>query len=402
MNQRGTAARRRVEEVWSQMEARSAPILRSGRLMLPTLMHLSDDDTVRIWDGVSRYIRQQMALKKGVTIPGLGTFCLIPYSLPMRSSQLPPMQRPIFQLSENFAWVHGLQYEKGIFPDASPSVLLNYTSVSLDTRIPPDTVQRCIQETLLFLSYTLANKQNVDFIFKDIGCLRFQNKNVKMQFSAEFLRALDSTGHLLKSFLSRPGTRDSAASGRKNSPSQAASGSDLVFPRVGLYLSPGRAAREGPLQTHKGQLEEKKKGEARREEEAKRSGSLTDKRRLLSRERLSPARLPRLTVEGELGKAARATEPLRLPAVREESSSRKGEEGKRKPSATAWPQTLPPVYEGHRRAGQAVHSLCMQRDERKLQALLAEERLQKNERKEERIRAEYQARRERNEARSVW
>ncbi|XP_026710319.1 uncharacterized protein LOC113483197 isoform X2 [Athene cunicularia] len=116
MNQRGTAARRRVEEVWSQMEARSAPILHRGRLMFPTLMHLSDDDTVRIWDGVSRYIRRQIALNKGVTIPGLGTFCLIPYTLPMRSSQLLNLQRPIFQLSENFAWVHGLQYEGEIFP----------------------------------------------------------------------------------------------------------------------------------------------------------------------------------------------------------------------------------------------------------------------------------------------
>ncbi|XP_026710344.1 coiled-coil domain-containing protein 81 isoform X2 [Athene cunicularia] len=293
----------------------------------------------------------------------------------MRSSQLLNLQRPIFQLSENFAWVHGLQYEGEIFPGSSPRVLLNYTSVSLDTRIPPDTVQRCIQETLLFLSYTLANKQNVDFIFKDIGCLRFQNKKVKMQFSAEFLRTLDSTGHLLKSLLSRPGTRDSAASGRKNTPSQTASGSDLVFPRVGLYISPGRAAREGPLQTHKGQLE--KKGEASRKKRLRDQGlSLTS-----SSCSLSPARLPPLTVEGELGKAARAREPLRLLPVLEESSSRKGEEGKCKPSATAWPQTLPPLYEGHHRAGQAVHSLCMQRDERKLQALLAEERLQKNERK---------------------
>ncbi|XP_074716442.1 uncharacterized protein LOC141939827 isoform X3 [Strix uralensis] len=41
------------------------------------------------------------------------------------------------------------------------------------------------------------------------------------------------------------------------------------------------------------------------------AGSLTDKRQLLSRQHLSPARLPQVTGEGELGKAARATEPLR-------------------------------------------------------------------------------------------
>lgn len=46
---------------------------------------------------------------------------------------------------------------------------------------------------------------------------------------------------------------------------------------------------------------------------------------------------------------------------------------------------------------QEVCYLCMQRDERNARALLAEERLQK-EREEERMWAEYQARRERNEA----
>ncbi|XP_052669007.1 coiled-coil domain-containing protein 81 [Harpia harpyja] len=85
-----------------------------------------------------------------------------------------------------------------------------------------------------------------------------------------------------------------------------------------------------------------------------------------------------------------------LPAVREESSSRKGDR-KSKRSATARPQTQHPVCEGHRRAGQEVCYLCMQRDERSLRASLAEERLQK-EREEERMWAEYQARRERNEA----
>lgn len=39
------------------------------------------------------------------------------------------------------------------------------------------------------------------------------------------------------------------------------------------------------------------------------TGPLTEKRQLLSRERLSPARLPRVTVEGDLGEAAGAKEP---------------------------------------------------------------------------------------------
>lgn len=44
--------------------------------------------------------------------------------------------------------------------------------------------------------------------------------------------------------------------------------------RIGRYVAPGRAAGEGALQTPKGQAEKKKKGEARREEEAKRTGTV--------------------------------------------------------------------------------------------------------------------------------
>lgn len=72
----------------------------------------------------------------------------------------------------------------------------------MDTRVPRDTVQRCVQETLVLLSYTLAKKQDVDFVFKDLGCLRFRKSRVKMQFSADFVSTLDSTGRLLHSLLS--------------------------------------------------------------------------------------------------------------------------------------------------------------------------------------------------------
>lgn len=44
-------------------------------------------------------------------------------------------------------------------------LFLNYACLFLDTGIPRDTVQRRIQETLLFLSCTLGKKQAVDFVF---------------------------------------------------------------------------------------------------------------------------------------------------------------------------------------------------------------------------------------------
>ncbi|KAM9602747.1 uncharacterized protein ACIBXB_003603 [Morphnus guianensis] len=107
-----------------------------------------------------------------------------------------------------------------------------------------------------------------------MGCLRFRKNKVKMQFSADFVCSLDSTGRLLQSLLSRSSMTGSAVSGRKDALSQTASGDVVVFPKIGLYVAPGRAAGEGALQTPKGQAEKKKKGEARREEEAKRTGTV--------------------------------------------------------------------------------------------------------------------------------
>lgn len=54
---------------------------------------------------------------------------------------------------------------------------------SFQKSVPQDPVQRCIQEALLFLSYTLAKKQGVDFILKDISCVLLCKSRVQMQIS---------------------------------------------------------------------------------------------------------------------------------------------------------------------------------------------------------------------------
>nr|XP_047912754.1 coiled-coil domain-containing protein 81-like isoform X2 [Anser cygnoides] len=255
------------------MEARSAPILCNGRLMCPTLMHLPDDGIVKVWDAVSHFIRRQFALNKGVRIPGLGAFFAVKQERPMAGFKLLDVKKPVFQVSEHFANVHGLPYKKETFPGVPPFVFLNYAWLSLDTGIPRDTVQRCIQETLLFLSYTLAKKQGVDFIFKDIGCLVFRKSGVQMQFSSDFVHNLNSNGQLLKSRLSRTGTTDLATSERKSIVPHPASGGVIVFPRIGLYIPRGRAAGEGPLQAPKGSALEKN-GDARLEGESNRTGNV--------------------------------------------------------------------------------------------------------------------------------
>eukprot|EP00075_Anas_platyrhynchos_P014715 XP_027303968.1 coiled-coil domain-containing protein 81-like [Anas platyrhynchos] len=233
-------------------------------------MHLQDDEIVKVWDAVSHFIRRQFALNKGVTVPGLGTFFAVKQDRPMAGVKLLDAKKPVFQVSEHFANVHGLPYKKETFPGIPPFVFLNYAWLSLDIGIPRDTVQRCIQETLLFLSYTLAKKQAVDFIFKDIGRLVFRQNRVQMHFSSDFVHNLNSNGQLLKCRLTSLSTTELATSERKSMVSHPASRGVIIFPRIGLYIPRGRAAGEGSLQAPKGSALEKKgdasvEGESTRE-----------------------------------------------------------------------------------------------------------------------------------------
>ena len=53
---------------------------------------------------------------QGVAIPALGTSFAINWELPMADFRLPDVKKPIFQLSEHFARIHGLPYKKETFP----------------------------------------------------------------------------------------------------------------------------------------------------------------------------------------------------------------------------------------------------------------------------------------------
>ncbi|XP_068521640.1 coiled-coil domain-containing protein 81-like isoform X2 [Anas acuta] len=383
------------------MEARSAPILCNGRLMCPTLMHLQDDEIVKVWDAVSHFIRRQFALNKGVTVPGLGTFFAVKQDRPMAGVKLLDAKKPVFQVSEHFANVHGLPYKKETFPGIPPFVFLNYAWLSLDIGIPRDTVQRCIQETLLFLSYTLAKKQAVDFIFKDIGRLVFRKSRVQMHFSSDFVHNLNSNGQLLKCRLTRLSTTDLATSERKSMVSHPASRGVIIFPRIGLYIPRGRAAGEGSLQAPKGSALEKK-GDASVEGESTRRGMPPIKSQLLTPKSLSLSRLSKMKGEAYLGQAAGEKVPSpRMPTASQESNSKMAEEGKGKHCAAAWPQNQAPACEGQRRAGQEICCLYQQEDEKTLQALLVEEQLKK-EWERQNMWAQCKARGKTNGRESIW
>ncbi|XP_041586225.1 coiled-coil domain-containing protein 81 isoform X2 [Vulpes lagopus] len=92
-----------------------------GRQMLPTLLSLSQEEVSTIWANVSGFVERQLSLRKGVQIPGLGTFTFTRQKLEVGNNKFILIQRPMFIMAEKLVQIHGLKQNKR--PDTVDSVL---------------------------------------------------------------------------------------------------------------------------------------------------------------------------------------------------------------------------------------------------------------------------------------
>lgn len=228
---------------------------------------LTEEDIVNVWDNVSRFIEKQMALQKGVCVPGLGIFTYSQKKLDVGNNKYIQIQRPVFMLSEKFAMTHALNYTKHHTTGQIPVVQLNFAALSNETPFNRDTVESCVKEVLQALSRSVQAKRNVEFHFSGIGRLSIRDSKVKMKFYKEFLRSMDGSGNLVHALSNRPGTADSVLS-EPVSPRPHTSNT-LVLPRItpGDNGSPGKSTGKEGMPTIMEQDEEDNgQGEGVREE----------------------------------------------------------------------------------------------------------------------------------------
>ncbi|XP_062270220.1 coiled-coil domain-containing protein 81-like [Platichthys flesus] len=185
----------------------------ADRKDLPTLSLLSENDIDSIWADVSAYIERQMALQKGVTLAGLGTFTFSQQRLDL-GNRSTVIQRPIFILAGKLLQSLGLKQTRPLAAATHlPVVQLNFAAVSQETPFSRDVVEGCVRETLLFLFRALASERNVLVTFQGIGVLSFTNNKVRMKFNRYFINAMDGTGRMLLAFNKRTGSSVSLLSG---------------------------------------------------------------------------------------------------------------------------------------------------------------------------------------------
>ncbi|XP_064359988.1 coiled-coil domain-containing protein 81-like [Dromaius novaehollandiae] len=289
---------------------------------------LPPQERLAIWEGVSDYIVWQLMLSQGVRIIRLGTFSVVREQVVGGKRGLLTVRRPMFHLSKNIAQVLGLSHDEAYAPGHKEMEPLKCARIASDMSVPRQTVEACVEETLREFCRCLKSGQNVAFVLKDVGMLVIQGTNVKMRFYKSLLQRLNGTEQRLAALLGMPEMRDSVLSRTKTAASQTLSGRVFVFPEYKLE-SVARKPPVRPMAAAKAtQAEERGKADC-----SGRKGNLPANH-LLLRERLPARRLTALNMEkgkGDTGKG-KAPPGSVLPAIGE-SSLRKVEKGRRKPSA---------------------------------------------------------------------
>nr|XP_021138455.1 uncharacterized protein LOC110356221 isoform X2 [Columba livia] len=231
------------------------------------------------------------------------------------------VERPVFQLEQAVAQDHELRCGCIDIPGRQDVEQLPFAQIASENAVSEGTVQLYMKRTTHLFHACLENRENVAIIWRDVGMLIVQGKDIKMRFYLDFLERLNGSGKMLQALLEMPEMRDSVISRHDTAASQTSSGRVMVLPWYQLETVPkmpvlidlpGRVPRRGD-------------GSGKKEDVAE--------KRLLRRARLSPNRLPALPVKPEQGQKAEGSEPRarQLPAVQRSCLKEKEEKGKLPP-----------------------------------------------------------------------
>ena len=78
---------------------------------------------------------------------------------------------------------------------------LPYAQIASDNAVSEGTVRLCMERTLRLFRVCLENRKNVALVWRDVGMLIIQGKDVKMRFYTDFLKRLNGTGKTLRAVL---------------------------------------------------------------------------------------------------------------------------------------------------------------------------------------------------------
>lgn len=178
-----------MEKIVKQSRLQSKLLSQSG---------INDNDVLIIWEAMSYYIRDEMSRKRGIIIPGFGTFTFVEHRLDIGNNKELLKMRPFFLLSDKFAKLHNIDFEKDCINQTIPVSRINYTLISEITRrrYSREIVEAVLNEAFTAIDHFLRNDGRISVPFNGLGSLNIGNVNPKtkkqtcFQFSSAMLNRL--------------------------------------------------------------------------------------------------------------------------------------------------------------------------------------------------------------------
>ncbi|XP_040437336.1 coiled-coil domain-containing protein 81-like isoform X1 [Falco naumanni] len=218
-------------------------------VVIPTTSMLSNDlgegcsDSLRsqertaIWDAVASYIQQQLLLHKGVRIPTLGSFDVVPAQKQV-GTEIVTIQKPVFRLSRILRDIHNLTDNEDDLSDNKVLAPVKYAKVATDAHVSRCKVEGCILGTMSLLSHCLAKGKSIALVLRDVGVLLIEDRMVQMRFYYDFLEEISGKTNLRMAAFIFPQLLDMVVSRMVPVSSLTRTSRVIIFPEFELEFVP--------------------------------------------------------------------------------------------------------------------------------------------------------------------
>ncbi|KAM6225514.1 coiled-coil domain-containing protein 81-like isoform 1-T1 [Spheniscus humboldti] len=200
-----------------------------------------------VWDAVAGYVQEQLLLQKGVRIPTLGSFDVVPTRIQV-GNEIVIIQRPVLRLARNLGGVHNLMDNKDDLPGDKELEPLKYAKVATDASVSRRKAEGCILGITSLLSQCLGKGENVALVLRDVGVLLIEGRRVQMKFYSDFLERITGKRIQEGATFKVPQLLDMVVSRMVPVASLTLTGRVIIFPEFELEFVPKSPPRD-PLKT---------------------------------------------------------------------------------------------------------------------------------------------------------
>jgi nucleoid DNA-binding protein len=142
---------------------------------------ITEKDVLIIWDALAYTIRDEMSKKRGVVLPGFGTFTFVEQRIDIGNKKQILKLKPFFLLSDKFAQTHSLQFEKDHVNTAIPVHRINYAAISELTKrkYSRDVVESVLNEAFVAIDHFVRADSAITVPFNGLGVFKIVDVNPK-------------------------------------------------------------------------------------------------------------------------------------------------------------------------------------------------------------------------------